>query len=56
MYFGLNGGGAARLGGPADEPGWPQLLNGYVFTSSSVVADLAPNPASNTGTPAMPRL
>ena len=40
MYFGLGAAERSALGGPSDEPGWPQLLNGYVYTSSPVLADL----------------
>ena len=40
MWFGTLGGGVFRLGCPCDEPGWPQALSGYVYTSSPVLADL----------------
>ncbi len=40
IWFGSPGAGAWRFGGPVDMPGWPQLLTGYPYYSSPVLADL----------------
>ena len=43
MWFGSPGGGAWRLGGPVDAPGWPQPLTGSVFFNSPLLVDLDGN-------------
>lgn len=43
VWVGQQGGGAYRLGGPFNAPGWPQALAGYVYHSSPVLADLDDN-------------
>gem|GEM_PF-3018304 len=40
VWFGGSGQGVWRLGGPFDAPGWPQRLQGMVYHSSPVLADL----------------
>jgi len=40
VWFGYQGMGANRLGGPLEEPGFPVATDGYIYTSSPNLADL----------------